>query len=1150
MRISIKIYFTFYLIFFGYPISAQNLIDKYKSIEFEHLSIEDGISSGNIVCILQDSRGFIWFGTEDGLNKFDAYKFTIYRNDFEDPKSISNSVISSIAEDHKNTIWVGTNNGLNAYNRDTDDFYQYFADEANKNSISDNYIQTVFQDSKNRLWIGTWYGGLNLYNYESNDFKNFRHNPDDPHSIASNHIKHFFEDSKGDFWIGTNGGLNLFDVEKGIFKVYKHEKKDSTSISSNSIRYINEDSFGNLWICTYDGGLNYFDRSNERFMHFQNDPSDPLSISHNQTNTVFEIEKGILMISTNSGLNISQVNGFPAVNQQFINIEHHPGEDRGLNSNITTDIYKDKSGRILVGTRFGGVNIYSPLKKLFKHYKYEGGQNIGLNNNNVTSYTENSEGNIWIGTDGGGLNHFNKQTNKFNYYTHNPNQNSISSDKVISVMADEKNNLWIGMWDGGVDYFDIKQQIFTHFKKNPDDSTSISSNDIFKVYQDSKDEIWIGTWDGGLNKFIKETNSFKRYPYGRNDKYSLLGSIINDIIEDKNGMLWIGTSEGGLSVFDPKNETFLNFRTDTTDLNSLSYKLINSIYEDQKGYIWICTNGDGLKLFNPTTKKVTHFRVNEGLSNNMTYGLLEEGNGNFWISTNYGLSRLSYNYASENYSFKNFNESDGLQSNQFNKWSYLKDKSGGMYFGGINGFNFFHPDSIIRNQEIPEVVITNFLLNNKEVSIGEKMSPLNKQINEAREILLERTQNSFSFEFAALNYLKTEKNQYAYMMVGFDKEWIYAGKKRETTYTNLDAGTYTFKVKASNNDGVWNEDGTSIKITILPYWWETIWLKIVFIIIGPSLFYLFYRWKTTNLVVKKNKLQSMIDEQNKEILTQNEEITSQNEALLTQNDKLEELNASVLLKEKEISDINHSLEKKVEQRTKELNETIEELNKTVSELDRFVYSASHDISAPLKSILGIINLTKYDHMDVEVKEKIQYIEKSINQLERVIKNLTEFSRNSRMEIKLSKISIKKLIEECFEELKYLNQSNKIELVQDIDADMVLNSDRLRLKIIINNLLSNAIKYQDQNKSQYHITTSLQNSGDHWQLMIKDNGIGIANEYKDRIFEMFYRATEKSDGSGLGLFIVSETLKKLNGSIRLDSKIEVGTTFYVELPKNN
>lgn len=821
--LSFKIIILFILIILPLSVFPQA---QRKEIRFYHVSIEEGLSQSSVNCILQDRKGFMWFGTRDGLNQYDGYRFTIYRNEPYNSNSLSSNFVNSIYEDASGTLWVGTRGGgLNRFDPATGQLVHYQNDPENPNSLSNNNVLSICEDpgeSEKVLWIGTE-NGLNKFDCIEESFTCYKNDPDDPYSISDNNINVIYKDSSGTLWIGTrNGGLNRFDRAQKRFSHYENDPENPQSLNHNDVRSIYEDRSGALWVGTYGGGLNKLVTSSDKgtpptFICYTHDPNDPNSLSNDRVTSIYEDRMENLWAGTwNGGLN-----RFNREKKNFDHWLHNPKNPNSISNNYVWSIYEDRSGILWIGTSGGGINKIDRTRDKFRHYYHDPGNPNSLNNDEIWSIYEDKTGVLWIGTDVGGLNKIDREKERFTYYMHDPkNPFSLSYSEVRSIYEDPGetgNVLWIGTYRGGLNKFDRDKKQFTCYMNDPDNPKSLSSDFIVSIYGDSEGMLWIGTYGGGLNRFSRDKELFTRYMNDPENPKSLSNNFVHVIYEDRSGVLWIGTDRG-LNQFDRDKEQFVRYEYESDNPNSLSYNCVFSIYEDESGALWIGTFGGGLNKFEREKNKFTHYTEKEGLSNNAIYGILCDDEGSLWISTNDGLSK--FNPKTE--TFKNYDINDGLQSREFNRGAYHKSKSGEMFFGGVSGFNAFYPDKIKESPYTPPILITDFQISNQSVGIGGD-SPLKKHINETEEIVLSYKNNIFSFEFVALDYRIPDKNQYAYVMEGFEKDWNYVGNRRFATYTALAPGDYTFRVKGSSSDGVWNEEGVSVRIKITPPFWKTWW---------------------------------------------------------------------------------------------------------------------------------------------------------------------------------------------------------------------------------------------------------------------------------------------------------------------------------------
>jgi two-component sensor histidine kinase/ligand-binding sensor domain-containing protein len=808
--------------------------------KFEHITADKGLSQSGVSSIFQDSQGFMWFGTQDGLNKYDGYDFTVYKYNALDSHSLSDNFISSIYEDKSRIMWIGTDGGgLNKFNRETEQFTRYIHDINNPNSLGHNRVLSIYQDHFGTLWVGTDGGGLNQFDQETEQFTHYQHQLDEPHSLSNDIIFSIYEDRLGTLWIGTGGGgLNKFNRGTGQFFHYKNNPSDPSSLSDDTVLSIHEDQSAKLWIGTKNGGLNQFDRESGRFIHYTHDPDNINSLNHNTVNSIAEDKFGNLWLATTSWNGNSYGSGLDKIvpeNGQFIHYKNDSKNPQSLSDNLVNVLWVSNDQILWIGTAFSGINKLDLKENKFIHYKHDPTNLNSLSDNHVMSIDEGQSGMIWIATSDGGLNQFNRQTGKFTHYTHNSaNPYSLSSNNIWSTYEDRNGMLWVGTFGSGLDKFDRKAQKITHYQHDSNKPYSLSDNTVTSIHEDYLGTLWIGTMRGGLNKFDPESEQFTHYTNEPNNPHSLSDISAFLIHEDYSGTLWIGTFSGGLNKFQRETEKFIHYKHDSNNPNSLSYDRILSIYEYPSGTLWIGTFGGGLDKFDTATETFTHYTEKDGLPNNSVVGILADDEGNLWLSTGKGLSK--FNPKTE--TFRNYDVSDGLQGNEFDGVkAYLKSKTGEMLFGGLNGFNVFYPAQVKDNPHIPPIVITDFKKFNESVK-------LDLSISKSQSIKLSYKDNFFGFEFAALDYTNPLKNQYTYKLEGFDKDWIYSGTRRYASYTNLDGGTYIFKVKGSNNDGVWNEEGTSIKILITPPPWKTWWAYTLYIVALASAVIGYVQWKT------------------------------------------------------------------------------------------------------------------------------------------------------------------------------------------------------------------------------------------------------------------------------------------------------------------
>ena len=828
-------------------------------IEFTRLTVQDGLSQSWVISIYQDKYGFMWFGTNEGLNKYDGYNFTVYKNNTEDKSTISNNGISSIYEDTKGNLWIGTENGVNLYDRNKDRFIYL-------NSLSHKVIVDFLELENGKIFIVSRNKGLYLYDLAKDSVTSSWTGEKD--NLSSDDLSDICTDDNGNIWVASANGLNLLISKSDTFISFKNKKNSNSTIADNNIESLYIDGENRMWVGTHGGlSLLKFNEKNpekSHFINYKHDINKENSIGEGAIMALIEDKNGYLWIGIeNGGLDILDLKNFKETNPTFYHFRHDPDDNSTLSHNSIYTIYKDNIGSVWVGTYGNGLNMYNKLLKKFEHYKQRANHPNSLSNNYVNAILE--EGNhLWLGTDYG-LNLFDKKNEKFIHFTHDPRDSkSLGSNSVCALEIDSKGNLWVGTWAGGLNLLNREKSTFTRFENNPNDTTSIGSNNMFAILEDHSGNLWIGTMGGGLNLFDYRTKTFKRYTFDPEDKYSISDDWVRTLFESSYGEIWLSSSMA-VELFEKENEKFIHFSHDRKDPESISYDGTNMFFEDSKRNLWIGTIG-GLNVFNREDSTFDHYQQKDGLPNNQINGILEDDHGNLWISTNKGISKfLNGINRPANPTFINYDVGDGLQGNEFRPRSLCKGEGGKMYFGGTNGFNVFHPDSIKANPKTPPIVITGLLLFNKDVPIGTKDSPLKKHISVADQITLSYKHSVITFEYAALNFIAPEKNQYAYMLEGFDKDWNYVGNKREATYTNLNPGNYVFRVKGSNNDGVWNEKGASLRIIITPPFWQTIWFRLIMIALIILAIYSIYLVRVRNIVAYGRKLERKVAERTKDL---------------------------------------------------------------------------------------------------------------------------------------------------------------------------------------------------------------------------------------------------------------------------------------------
>ncbi len=903
----------------------DRVYDLGTNVEFEHISVEQGLSQSSVFCILQDHEGFMWFGTAGGLNKYDGYGFTVYKHDPHDVQSLSDNTVWSMVEDSSGMLWVGTENGLNMFDRERERFIRYRNDVSDPHSLSNDVVLALYEDHQGTLWIGTR-GGLNKFERSTGRFIHYRNNPSDAYSLSHDTVWTIHEDHVGMLWVGTSVGLNMFDRETGRFVRYEHDSQDPHSLSHNLVQTIYEDQAGGLWIGTGRGGLNRFNRGAQGFDQYLIDPHgyDVDDFTYNDIKAVYEDQEGVLWIGTDGGgLYI-----FDRVTKRFVHYQTDPDSSYSLSNNYVNAIYEDRTGVLWVGTWGGGINKYDRMRARFVHHQADPNDANSLSHNGVLALYEDRSGILWVGTDGGGLDSFYRQSESqrgwFDHYKHDPdNPYSLSSNYVVSLYEDRMGALWVGTHGEGLDQLDRSTGRFVHYQAA---ANSLSHNVIESIYEDRAGVLWVGTGGGGLNKllsanlvtdgsaqgaeslefvhyrtsinnlasatgaksvyvdasgvlwignhggglnrllisdigeFRQDNDIFVHYQTSFKDPQGLGRDIIWTIYEDRTGELWLGTHGRGLGKFDRESETFTYHLRDRDNPRSLSHNVIFSIYEDSSGMLWIGTGGGGLNRFDRDREMFIHYTAQDGLSDNVVYCILGDDQGDLWLSTNKGLSRFD----PQAETFRNYGTRDGLQGYEFSRACY-KSRWGEMFFGGMNGFNAFYPSEVQDNLYVPPVVLTS-------LTQGGEAVDLDRALEKVTHVTFSWPKNFFEFEFAALSYVQPEKNRYAYKLEGFDEEWNYIGTRRFGRYTNLEGGTYTLRLRASNNDGVWNETGAALEVTIVPPLWKAWWFRGGVILLLAVVLVAGYQVRVRRIAARTHELESQVEERTFEIERRRQEL--------------------------------------------------------------------------------------------------------------------------------------------------------------------------------------------------------------------------------------------------------------------------------------
>lgn len=1061
---------------------------------FTRINVNHGLSHNQVKTVWQDHLGFLWIGTISGLNRYDGYTIKVFMNNPGDPTSLISSDVNKVFEGPGGKMWIHTWSGINVYDPVTETFDRNANGILNELFIPEGQINDIKKDSRGNYWFIHATHGLFRYSENGRQTVKLDHREGDASTIVTNQIASWTEDRSGNIWVlHTNGILEKLDPVslKVIYRDDMLNKRFRNEILEYNLMADNE---GDLWcfISNNNSGLFFFDSSEKEWNHFDNSTSKP-RLNTNIVKGIVQDDEGILWIATDHG-------GINLINKKDFSVQyvlHNREDEKSLSQNSINTLYKDKDGIIWAGTFKNGVSYYHRNINRFQLYRNQFSNPESLPFNDINAIVEDDRQNLWIGTNGGGLIFYDRVKNTYKQYLHEPgNENSLSTNVIVSLFFDRDKKLWIGTYFGGLNCFDGKR--FTRYKHDPDDPRSIGDNSIWEIFEDSHRNLWIGTLGQGVDRFDRKKNEF--YHYNISDVNSIHANYITAFMEDRSGNLWIGTGYG-IDYLDRQSGRFTHYLNRIDDKSSLSNNSVLSIFEDSRGFIWIATHG-GLNLFDTQTKQFSLWNTEDGLPHNSILTILEDNNKNLWVSTPHGISNLVIGYEpgkkdSLSIRFKNYDEADGLQGVQFNENAACKTSQGELVFAGTNGFNLFKPEDIGINQKKPRVILTDFQIFNKSVKIGEPVNgkvTLKKSIYQTDTVVLDYSENVFSIEFASLSQFHPEKSQYQYILAGFNKEWTHTdAAQRRVTYTNLDPGNYVFKVRASNNDGIWNEVPTALTLTVLPPFWKT---KTAFVLYALAVLCALFlaRW----LILYNERINFKIQQEREEA------------------HRMHELDMIKI---------------------------------------KFFTNVSHEFRTPLTLILTPLEKMLRNTGEGEQRNQFQLIHRNARRLLNLVNQLLDFRKMEVEEIKFnpSEGDIVKFVREVFYSFSDLSEKKNIHFTfQSTVQELETLFDQDKLEKILFNLLSNAFKFTPENGSvSVDLNVAGEGSAKFVEINVKDNGIGIPSDKQEQIFERFFQhdlpKSMVNQGSGIGLSITREFVKIHGGSIQVTSEPGKGSCFTVLLP---
>jgi ligand-binding sensor domain-containing protein/signal transduction histidine kinase/CheY-like chemotaxis protein/AraC-like DNA-binding protein len=1104
--------------------TSQLLVAQSRNYNIYNISVENGLPTNDLQFVYQDSFGFLWVASYEGVFRWDGYGFKKYHHNEKDSTSLDHNIVYSIFEDSKKRLWVGTIEGLNLYDRETDGFIKCVIGQKNQ-KIPVNAIQ---EDSKKQLWLGTSVG---LCKYDHEKKTSEWHQDQNAGLIFCMTI-----DDQDNIWTGTfNGGVTKFSQSTKTFEYFSHQGAGAGVLSSNNIKSIFCDDKNNIWVGTTDKGITVLDASG-KFVRNYTDFAGANNSVQNTINCFYQDKNNMLWIGVGRGslYYIDSDTQMPKPLTKTI-----------LNSNrnqftSVTSIHEDSFGNIWFATAGNGLFYTNVNKNVFENYLQDASVLKGLKTSVITCFYEDAKGNTWIGTERSGFIKANIRENSFTLFS--SASHALSNDAITDIKGDATGKLWMTTWNGGVMVFDPLTQQIKKFLNNPADPNSLPINDAKVLLQDDT-LVWIGTHGEGLAAYDKKRNTFI---HNRNNhvfpfQMSQPGWI-NHLFKDSSKRLWVATYSG-LFMYDGQELKHYEHTSDTTSISSNS---VNMVTEDQKGRIWIISEA-GLDEFNIRSENFIRYNQKISLPETMKAIVVDKEN-KLWISSNEGIVSLD----PQNLTIKRYDASDGLQGNSFFHKAVLRNKNDQLYFGGPHGFNVFHPDSLKGVNSIPSYFYTTDLyVYNKLQVPNREDSPLSKVLSLTNKLTLKPDQSFFSIEVAAVNLYSPAKTRYAYKLEGLHDQWINLENERKISVTDLNDGSYTLKVKYTGIDGEWHDGGKDLRIIVLPPWYKTLWFKFVTLLfISGSIVAIFYI-RVASIKQRNRILKAEVAKRTHELSEANSFLVERNEEIKLQKERLEEFNDEILRQSEKILD----QQRHITEQNHELEITVDELQKLNKTKDHFFSILAHDLKNPISALTGISDFMKNNFLKLEKKDALEYlnsIHKSSNAVYDLLINLLNWSRTQSKNIEYTPVdfNIRELLQKNVTLLEQQFNNKHISLSMTSDAAHNAFADYNMIDTVIRNIISNSIKFTEYNGS---ITISSTETEENVEIKVSDTGVGMTRDQLQKLFSLDKNnisvGTAGEKGTGLGLVISQEFININRGQIKVESQPGKGTDFYVILPKS-